>query len=244
MPIRSPEELLQPHQESPLWGNLGLWPAPSYEKACEQLASWHFHHLAPEPGERCLEVGMGYGGSLKLWREFKPGLLVGVEPRAPKAPGSPLELPFIKEPSLERAKAHAPYQKILIVDAFYHLPPPAQSLLALKNLLTPKGTLVFSSVFVAERLSPLTPFFLHLVRPLTNIHPHHFMTETDFAALAQRYFATVRIFDLTSEVLRGFAERYHDFPCRHLSGIKIRQTARLARHPHLRYGGVLCQASI
>ena len=191
------------------WGNLGLWDAdtPDYFGACQALASAVAHAAGTARGDCVLAVACGAGEELRLLlQDFGAGEVVGVEAdtasaqrargRAPAArvlEGSGVALQELRLPEHH-------FDRVLCVDAAYHLQPRRAFLQAAQRLLKPGGTLAYTDL-TAERAHPL----LRGAARLCGLH-----ADALLPAVAQQQrllalgFTDIRLERLDEAVLGGF----------------------------------------
>ncbi len=156
------------------WGSLGLWPCPDdgpaeppadagdrtaladYVGACTALARATARAAGVQPGDRVLSVACGDGEELRLWvQAFGAAQVIGVEAdpaRAARAAllcaglpgvvvqvGSGADLGALGLPA-------ASVDRVLCIDAAYHLSPRGAFLQAARALLRPGGTLAYTDL--------------------------------------------------------------------------------------------------
>jgi demethylmenaquinone methyltransferase/2-methoxy-6-polyprenyl-1,4-benzoquinol methylase len=138
------------------WGSLGLWhdQADDYAEACEALARAVGAAAGIEPGERVLSIGCGAGDELLLWAlgfgaaevwgvEHDPLLVAAAQhlvQRTPLPQGTTVHVLAgdAAQPSL-LALPRRHFDRIVCVDAAYHLSPRAPFLRRMAGLLRPGG---------------------------------------------------------------------------------------------------------
>ena len=161
MPGLSEAQLLHHGGRPGSWGSLGWWgeegegPA-DYHGACTALA----RHLAQAAGlgagDRVLSVACGDGEELRLWvQDFGAGAVVGVEHdarRAQRAAAATTQLAAVRvlqgsgSALLALGLPEAGFDRVLCVDAAYHLQPRAAFLQAAFRLLRPGGRLAYTDL--------------------------------------------------------------------------------------------------
>jgi microcystin synthetase protein McyJ len=209
-PVRHDTEWLHAGGRPGAWGNLGLWDAatPDYFGACRALASAVAQAAGCKPGDRVLAVACGAGEELRVWQQdFGIADVVGVEAdpaRARRAralaPGTRV-LEGSGTALLELGLPEAHFDRVLCVDAAYHLQPRQTFLQAARRLLRPGGTLAYTDL-VAERAHPV----LRGAARLCGLHQDALLP----AAAQQRRLLALGYTDVTIErldeaVLGGFA---------------------------------------
>lgn len=192
------------------WGNLGLWDAhtPDYHGACTALAQAVAHAAGLQAGDRVLAVACGAGEELRLWQALGAHEVVAVEhdaalARAARrcAPGARvLEGSGAALASLGLPAGH--FDRVLCVDAAYHLRPRAAFLQGAFTLLRPGGTLAYTDL-LAEHPAPR----LQAAARLCGLDPADVLQGdvAQRARLAHAGFAEVRLDRLDDAVLGGFA---------------------------------------
>lgn len=191
------------------WGNLGLWSAatPDYFGACAALARAVANTAGLRAGDRVLAVACGAGEELRLWHDFGAIEVAAVErdPALVRAARALAPAAQVLEGSgttlLELGLPERHFDRVLCVDAAYHLQPRGAFLQAAWQLLRPGGTLAYTDL-VAERPGPL----LRGAARLCGLHADALQGE---AAQRERLralrFVGVRIERLDDAVLGGFA---------------------------------------
>jgi len=203
-------ELLHAGGRPGAWGNLGLWDAstPDYLGAARALAVAVAQAAGLRAGDRVLAVACGAGEELRLWQQdFGAAEVTGVEADAASARLARLRAPaarVLEGPGtalLDLGLREGHFDRVLCVDAAYHLQPRQAFLQAARRLLRPGGTLAYTDL-VAERAHPL----LRGAARLCGLH-----ADTLRPAAAQRLdlqalgFGDIRFERLDEAVLGGFA---------------------------------------
>ncbi len=192
------------------WGSLGLWAedTPDYFGACAALAGAVARAAGLRRGERVLSVACGAGEELRCWAEdFGAAEVVGVEldvtlaavarQRAPRArvieaSGTALDALGLAASSFDR---------VLCVDAAYHLHPREAFVRGALQLLRPGGRLAFTDLVAPQR-----PGALALAARLCGVPAEGLASaEAQKARLHAAGFADVRCESLDDAVLGGFA---------------------------------------
>ncbi len=141
------------------WGSLGLWheDTPDYHAACTDLALAVGRAAGVKPGDRVLSVACGGGEELRLWHvAFGARAVLGVEAdaalvQAIEAAGTGLAVKHGSGTallSLGLPRQH--FDRVLCVDAAYHLQPRAAFLRDAFQLLRPGGALAYTDLVVTQ----------------------------------------------------------------------------------------------
>jgi len=208
--VRRDIELLHAGGRPGAWGNLGLWDAatPDYFGACQALASAVAKATGLKPGDRVLAVACGAGEELRLWQEdFGAAEVAGVEadPASARrartlAPGARV-LEGSGVTLLELGLPEGYFDRVLCVDAAYHLQPRQAFLQAARRLLRPGGTLAYTDL-VSERAHPV----LRGAARLCGLHEDALLpAQAQQQRLLALGYTEVRIERLDEAVLGGFA---------------------------------------
>jgi|GEM_PF-1894567 len=229
------------------WGSLGLWHdgIEDYAQACEALARAVGEAAGIRPGERVLSIGCGAGDELLLWaRGFgaaevcgleQDPLLVAAAQRLVQATPLPpaCRVRVLGGDAGQLARLALPggrFDRVVCVDAAYHLSPRAPFLAAVHALLRPGGRLAYTDLTLGP---PRHPAWRGLLRgaatltrvPLAEIGP----LPAHEARMRAAGFGDVQSLALDATVLDGFA--------RHVRGQGPR-VARTALHPDWRRPGL------
>lgn len=202
--------MLHADGSSGAWGNLGLWrdDPDDYAGACTALAQAVAAAAGLRAGDRVLAVACGAGEELRLWQALGTAEVVAVEQSAAqvhaaraRAPGARVfEGSGAALTQLGLPAGH--FDRVLCVDAAYHLIPRPAFLQGAWSLLRPGGTLAFTDL-VAERPRPL----LRAAARLCGLQPADVLVSEDLQRqrLQAAGFADVRFERLDDAVLGGFA---------------------------------------
>ncbi|MBL8307182.1 MAG: class I SAM-dependent methyltransferase [Rubrivivax sp.] len=196
------------------WGSLGLWAAdtPDYFGACAALAGAVAGAAGLRRGERVLSVACGAGEELRCWAEdFGAAEVVGVELDAALVAAARHRVPQARviEASGTALEATglpaASFDRVLCVDAAYHLHPREAFLRGALQRLRPGGRLAFTDLVAPQRRGALA-----LAARLCGVPPDGLLSaEAQQARLHALGFADVRCERLDDAVLGGFARFVH-----------------------------------
>jgi len=151
----------------------GLWPDPAaadptsaddYAAAAERLSLALIGMAGMRPGDRVLDVGCGFGGTLALLRRDLPGLgLTGlnIEDRqlrraaglARARPGAPPA--FVAGDACALPFADGSFDRLLAVECIFHFPSRLAFLREARRVLRPGGSLVLSDFLLKPAIAPL-----------------------------------------------------------------------------------------
>jgi SAM-dependent methyltransferase len=229
------------------WGSLGLWHdgAEDYAQACEALARAVGEAAGIRPGERVLSIACGAGDELLLWAqafgaaevwglEQDPLLVAAARQLAQATPLSVGHSVRVLGGDARRlgqlALPRGRFDRIVCVDAAYHLSPRAEFLAAARALLRPGGRLAFTDLTLGPPRHPAWRWALRgaaaLTRvPLADIGP----LPAHEARLHAAGFVGLQSLALDATVLDGFA--------RHVQRQGPR-VSRTAAHPDWRRPGL------
>ncbi len=192
------------------WGNLGLWDQDptDYAGACTALARAVATAAGLRPGDRVLAVACGAGEELRLWQALGAAEVVGVENDPARARAASARAPdarVLAGSGAALARLGLPaghFDRVLCVDAAYHLSPRAAFLQGAWRLLRPGGTLAYTDL-VAERPRPR----LRAAARLCALDPADVLQgeEAQRERLHAAGFAELRLERLDEAVLGGFA---------------------------------------
>jgi SAM-dependent methyltransferase len=157
-PENSQSALLHRGGPAGTWGNLGLWDgANTYAEACAALAIAIGKAAGILPGERVLSLACGAGDELALWIEhFEAQSAVGVEANAKLAENARRK--FVTAPAAGRITVFEQsaldpqglpaqgFDRVVCVDAAYHLAPRSRFLHHAFRCLRPGGRLAFTDL--------------------------------------------------------------------------------------------------
>lgn len=249
--------LLDEQMSAPAWTNLGCWrrldgtPITHYREAAEQLATRLGMLAITVPAQCVVDLGCGFGASLRLWSErFFCTQVIGMELQAACLdswqirPGDGItlhqgrfdQLP-LPEPIRTQLSATG-CDAVLCVDAAYH----AESLRAFvavaQKLLGSQGRLAFSTVLKPDRLSVISRWQHRLIARLTGIPSASFVSAKELEhTLTQLGFEAIRIDVLDEAVLQGFSrfvarrrKALTSSQKRTVAWLKIASTAALCQH--------------
>lgn len=225
------------------WGSLGLWHdgADDYAEACSALAGAVGQAAGIQPGDRVLSLGCGAGDELLLWvREFGAAEVCGLErdaalvaaarrllDRTPLPPGTRVQVLGGDAAQLGTlALPHRHFDRIVCVDAAYHLGPRTALLQAAHTLLRPGGRVALTDLTLAPTGPARWRWLLHgaaaLARvPLAELLP----LPAQLQRLQATGFGDVQALALDATVLDGFARHVRQ------QGPRV---ARTALHPDWR----------
>ena len=140
------------------WGNLGLWPAVDYASACEALADRVAQAVGPLRGARVLSPGSGRGAELWRWTSrHGAAQAVGLDPAATGTPDrrrparhvQPRVLTLQADARHMTEAAGGGFDRVLCVDAAYHVAPRDHWLRQAHQALRPGGRLAFTDLTLA-----------------------------------------------------------------------------------------------
>lgn len=229
------------------WGSLGLWHdrTDDYAEACEALARAVGAAAGIEPGERVLSIGCGAGDELLLWAlgfgatevwglEHDPLLVAAAQrlvQRTPLPPGTAVHVLAGDAAALgPLALPRHHFDRIVCVDAAYHLSPRGPFLRSMTALLRPGGRFAMTDLTLGPPTRRGWGWMLRAAAQLAGVPRHDLLPlPAQMARLRSAGFSDVQSLALDATVLDGFA--------RHVR----RQgplVARTALHPDWRRPGV------
>lgn len=200
------------HADGPsgAWGNLGLWrdDPTDYAGACTALAQAVAAAAGLRGGDRVLAVACGAGEELLLWQALGAAEVVAVEQDPTRARAARARAPgarVLEGSGAALAQLGLPaghFDRVLCVDAAYHLSPRLAFLQGAWTLLRPGGTLAYTDL-VAARPRPL----LRAAARLCALDPADVLAseDTQRRRLLASGFADARFERLDEAVLGGFA---------------------------------------
>ncbi len=145
------------------WGSLGLWAQDTadYFGACTELALAVGRAAGVLPGDRVLSVACGGGEELRLWHEaFGARAVLGVDADAALVQaiadgGTGLAAKHGSGTALHAlGLPEARFDRVLCVDAAYHLQPRCAFLQDAFRLLRPGGTLAYTDLVIGRARGP------------------------------------------------------------------------------------------
>jgi SAM-dependent methyltransferase len=188
------------------WQNLGLWPAhhepqPDYAGACRALAMRVGEAAGIQRGDRVLSLACGAGEELDLWTSaFGAAEAIGVEPDAGACGLAGHRGRQIIRGRLSRAPVAA-FQRVLCVDAAYHISPRRDLLQTAHQALLPGGNLAFTDLIVDRPMGAA----MRAAARACRIDPQELVdTDTAMARIRTAGFTEVRCERLDASVLEGF----------------------------------------
>lgn len=191
------------------WGNLGLWrdAEEDYAGACAALARAVADAAGLRPGDAVLDIACGAGDELLLWLDgYGAAEVVGVERDAQLAQAARRRVG--SRATIAQASALGPaafgdarFDRVLCVDAAYHLSPRSAFLQAAWRALKPGGTLAYTDLSL-QRASPL----LRAAAGLCGLAPQDLLSApAQLRRLREHGFVDARLQPLDDAVLGGFA---------------------------------------
>ncbi|NNG99522.1 methyltransferase domain-containing protein [Acinetobacter sp. ANC 5414] len=226
------------------WSNLGYWDdaTSSYPDACRQLADQLAQAVHLTSNDRLLDLGCGQGASLLHWQqqyhvqhieavELQSSCVIQIQKHLP-------QLAAIHPHSflnLKQIQFKSGFDVVLCIDAAYHSN--LNSFLdSVGSVLNSKGRLGFHYLMLSDQWLDLNSFqkkkYQWLLKA-ADVNLNNLMTESVLKQTLQSYdFEEIEIFDLSEEVLQGFAKYFHKLQqlsqqTTDLDAFKIRMTAKL-----------------
>jgi SAM-dependent methyltransferase len=201
------------------WGNLGWWPLADadrvpYRQAAEALARRVGQAAGLRAGERVLSIACGRGEELRLWIDaFAAAQVTGMEPH-------PASLREARELALHRQcpgtievlagpaglawPAGVRFDRVVCVDAAYHVSPRTDLLRAALSALCPGGSLAYTDLVIDDGLA-LVPAARRWPRTARAVAGRHGL---DLDEIVTTDAAVRRLLDLGARDVR--AERLDD----------------------------------
>lgn len=145
------------------WGNLGLWDAatPDYAAACTALADAVGRAAGIRPGDRVLSLACGAGDELLRWTgRFGAAQVTGIEADGPAAQaarqlaaasGSRASVTVFARSALDLSfLPPASFERVVCVDAAYHLVPRDRLHAEVARVLRPGGRLAYTDLVLGD----------------------------------------------------------------------------------------------
>ena len=232
-PILRQAELLHRGGSPGTWGNLGLWRSggDDYATACRALAIEVGRAAGIAAGDRVLSIACGAGDELVVWvGDFGATQATGIEIDRACTAATLAALPRVLPVHFDR---------VLCVDAAYHLSPRQAFIDAAFGLLRPGGRLAYTDL-VVDRDRVGAPLLRAAARlcgvPAADLGPAH----KSVARLATAGWVDIESSRLDDAVLGGFTRFVH------LQGRRLGSAAWSAgwRRPRMTAGLIpLCRAA-
>jgi microcystin synthetase protein McyJ len=192
------------------WGNLGLWPGgeADYAEACTALAHAVARAAGLGAGDVVLDLACGAGDELLLWLDHYGAARVHaieLDPLLARAASQRVgERAAVVCGSALLRPAQALFDRVVCVDAAYHLQPRSAFLQAAWHALKPGGTLAYTDLTL--RPGARQSAWLRAAARLAGVAPQELLGP---AAQVQRLldhgFVDVAMQPLDDAVLGGFA---------------------------------------
>jgi SAM-dependent methyltransferase len=207
--------LLHRGGRSGTWGNLGLWregEGDDYAGACTALARAVADAAGLRAGDAVLDLACGAGDELQLWLDaYGAGRVHGVEldPALAQAARQRLGL----RATVHQGSALAPaasrgaaFDRVLCVDAAYHLRPRAAFLQTAWQALKPGGTLAYTDLCLHPAAGARGALVLRAAARLCGLAADDLLdAASQRTRLESIGFAGVQLRRLDDAVLGGFA---------------------------------------
>jgi SAM-dependent methyltransferase len=209
-------EVLNHGSDGSRWLNLGLWPAPSYAVAARELALRVGRAATVDKGSHVLDVGCGFGESLRLWHTLGAMRIVGINSSAAEVASARATLADVAATItvLRADGARLPadildgrFDAVVSIDAAYHFATREHFFRCAWAALRPGGRLATADVVAASeraslRTRLLRPVFCVLAGiPCVNVSYCAAGYTTRLRTLG---FERVAAEDVTERVLEGF----------------------------------------
>lgn len=205
------------------WGNLGLWREgedDDYAGACTALARAVADAAGLRAGDAVLDLACGAGDELQLWLDtYGAGRVHGVEldPQLAQAARQRVGLRATVQQCSALAPAEPPaappgaaFDRVLCVDAAYHLRPRAAFLHAAWQALKPGGTLAYTDLCLRPAAGARGAVVLRAAARLCGLAADELLdAAAQCARLEALGFAGVQAQPLDDAVLGGFARFVH-----------------------------------
>lgn len=225
------------------WGSLGLWHEgdEDYAVACEALATAVGQAAGVQAGDRVLSVACGAGDELLLWLlhfgaahalgvELDPMLVRAAERLTASHPGGVALRAGSGTALSSLGLLPQSFDRVLCVDAAYHLRPRLAFLQGAWSLLRSGGCLAYTDLCLDSVGAPWRAPLVRNAARLCGVAARELQSPADQAArLQQLGFEDVQVQRLDEPVLGGFA-RYVNQQGRRIS--------RTAWHPDWRRPGL------
>jgi erythromycin 3''-O-methyltransferase len=228
------------------WGSLGLWADADldYAGACSALARAVGRAARLQAGDSVLAVACGAGDELRMWsQDFGAHSVLGVELDPQRVAGATdlcAELPGVTVcQGSGRALAalglsEARFDRVLCVDAAYHLRPRSAFLAQAWRLLRPGGTLAYTDLVLDGSRSAWRATLLAASARLCGLAADELPNDaTHLQRLLEAGFETPQLLRLDDAVLGGFTRfvraqsRWHSHSVWHPAWRRVALTARL-----------------
>lgn len=188
------------------WQNLGLWPSahdpqPDYASACRALALRVGEAAGIVPGNRVLSIACGAGEELDLWRDaFGAAETIGLEPDEEACTEARQRGRRIIPGGLA-STPQARFDRVLCVDAVYHISPRQAFLRAAHRALLPGGTLAFTDLVIDREMGT----GMRIAARACRIDPDELVdSQTAMSRMVAVGFTDVRCERFDGAVLEGF----------------------------------------
>lgn len=220
----------EPPGALPRWGNLGLWPEvghagplPGYAEACAALARRVGEAAGMAPGDRVLSIACGAGEELALWvRGFGAARAEGVDAapaQVERARERLAQLGLGDVASVHREPQPGVHDRVVCVDAAYHVAPRHRLLGRAFERLRPGGTLAFTDLLF-DGVGSRRPRPLALAGWWAGVATEELLdAQASVGRIVEAGFRDVRVERLDDAVLGGFAR----FVSRHAPTLGLRR---------------------
>jgi SAM-dependent methyltransferase len=196
------------------WGNLGLWhnDEADYAEACTALARAVAEAAGLQRGDAVLDLACGAGDELLLWLDaYGAARLHAVEldPLLAHAASQRVGARASVEHGSAVQPGHWPsaaFDRVVCVDAAYHLRPRSTFLQAAWQALKPGGTLAYTDLALREATSSHRTLVLRAAARLAGLAADELLdAQAQQQRLLDQGFADVQAHALDEPVLGGFA---------------------------------------